>query len=166
MSAARERLPGEVVFALLMALMSAFLLWTAIGISGFKSSTSAGAFPMAASATMLVCSLIVIAQTVRAPLAAGEPGESLWRQWVRRIAPPVIVWTSLAIVVYMLTLEWLGFIVGSYLFLIVSMALLGSRRWGLNLLASAGTLAAIVVVFQTAFSVQLPPGTLWQGVFK
>lgn len=166
MPTARERLPGELVFALLMALMSAFLLWTAIGISGFKSSTSAGSFPMAASATMLVCSLIVIAQTVRAPLAAGEPGESLLGQWVRRIAPPVIVWTSLAIVVYMLTLEWLGFIVGSYLFLVASMALLGSRRWGLNLLVSAGTLAAIVVVFQTAFSVQLPPGTLWQGVFK
>lgn len=166
MPTARERLPGELVFALLMALMSAFLLWTAIGISGFKSSTSAGSFPMAASATMLVCSLIVIAQTVRAPLASGEPGESLFGQWVRRIAPPVIVWTSLAIVVYMLTLEWLGFIVGSYVFLVASMALLGSRRWGLNLLASAGTLAAIVVVFQTAFSVQLPPGTLWRGVFK
>lgn len=166
MHAPRERLPGELVFSCLMLLISAFLLWTAYKISGFKSVTSAGSFPMAAAATMLVCSLIVIVQAARAPLSAGEPGELLVRRFFRRIAPPVLLWTTLAIVVYMLTLEWLGFVAGSYLFLNVAMWILGGRRIVLNLVVSALVIAAIHIVFQTAFSVVLPTGSLWQGVFK
>lgn len=166
MASRRERLPGELVFSCLMLLLSAFLLWTAFGISGFKSATSAGSFPMAAAATMLVCSLVVVVQTAPAPMAAAEAGESLPRHFVRRIAPPVLLWTTAAIVAYMLTLERVGFIVGSYLFLIVSMWILGGRRIWLNLLVSALVLAAIYVIFQTAFSVVLPAGSMWQGVFK
>lgn len=166
MASPRERLPGELVFSCLMLLMSAFLLWTAFSISGFKSSTSAGSFPMAAAATMLICSLMVVMQTVRAQPAAAGAGESLPAHFMRRIAPPVLLWLTAAIVVYMLTLERVGFIVGSYLFLIVSMWILGGRRIWLNLVVSALVLAAIYVVFQTAFSVVLPSGSLWQGVFK
>lgn len=166
MAPTRVRLPGELVYSCLMVMLSAFLLWTAFGISGFKSSTSAGSFPMAAAATMLVCSLIFVAQTARARLAEGEMGESLPGHFVRRIAPPVLLWMTLAIVVYMLSLERVGFIVSSYLFLAIGMRILGGRRWVLNLAVSAACLAAIYVVFQTAFSVVLPTGSLWQGVFK
>lgn len=166
MASQQPRLPGELVFCCLMLLLSAFLLWTAFGISGFKSATSAGSFPMAASATMLVCALIAVVQTARAPEADADPGISLPRRFMQRIAPPVLIWTTLAIVAYMLTLELLGFIVGSYLFLVVGMRILGGRRWVLNLVVSAVVLAAIYVVFQTAFSVVLPAGSLWQGVFK
>lgn len=166
MGTSRTRAPGEMVFACLMLLLSAFLLWSAIGISGFKSSTSAGSFPMAAAATMLVCALIVAAQTARTDRQPGEPGESLPRQFMRQILPGVVVWTSVAIVAYMLLLEPLGFLASSYLFLLTTMWLLGSRRLLLNLVVSAVVLAAIFVVFQTAFSVVLPSGTVWQGVLR
>ena len=166
MSAPRERLPGERVFALLVVLFSAFMLWSSFGISGFKSTTSAGAFPMAASATMLVCSLIALLQTLKAQPAAAQPGETTSQHFRRAIAPGVIVWTSVAIFAYMLALERLGFIVASYLYLLVNMRILGERRWVVSALASALVLAAIYVVFQTAFSVVLPTGSLWQGVFK
>ena len=105
MAAARERLPGEIVFACLMLLLSAFLLWTSIAISGFKSATSAGSFPMAAAAMMLVCSLIVVAQTVRLPPTETRADESLAAAFVRRIAPPTVVWTTLSVIAYMLLLE-------------------------------------------------------------
>lgn len=70
---------------------------------------------------MLVCALIALAQTVRAPREPAAPGESLRRQFLRQIAPGVVVWTTLAIVAYMAALERLGFVVASYLFLLVSM---------------------------------------------
>jgi putative tricarboxylic transport membrane protein len=63
-------------------------------------------------------------------------------------------------------LERLGFVVASYLFLVVSMFLLGSRRVLLNLAVSAVSLAAIYVIFQTVFAVVLPKGTWWQGVLS
>ena len=160
------RAPGELVFACLMLMLSAFLLWTAVGISGFKSYTSAGSYPMAAAATMLVCALIVAVRAARSEEEPRQDTETVSGAFFRRIAPPVVLSTTTAIVVYMMTLEWLGFIVSSYLFLVVSMRLLGGRRLGLNMLVSGLTLAAIYVIFDTAFSVVLPTGSLWQGVFK
>jgi putative tricarboxylic transport membrane protein len=165
MSTPRTRLPGELVFSCLMLLLSGFLLWAAFDISGFQSYTSAGSYPMAAAAAMLVCSLVVIAQTARAAPEPRHEGESGARAFGRRIAPPVVVSASLAIAAYMLTLEWLGFGVSSYLFLVVTMRLLGSTRWRTNLLVSALVLGAIYLVFQTAFSVVLPAGRVWQEVF-
>ncbi len=70
------------------------------------------------------------------------------------------------IALYMLALEPVGFLLSSYVFLVASMAILGSRRWGLNLLVSAVALGVIYVIFQTVFSVVLPNGSLLAGWFR
>lgn len=162
-AAPRRRLAGELVFMALLLAFSLFMLWQAYGISGFDSITSAGVFPMLATLTMVVCAVVFLRQTARAPRTAAEPGESLARQFGRQLTPVVVVTFTAAIAVYMALLEPLGFVLASYLFLVVSMRLLGSRRWPLNLVVAALCLAAIYAVFQTAFSVVLPKGTLLQG---
>jgi putative tricarboxylic transport membrane protein len=177
--------PGEAFFASLLLLMSGFLLWSAHGISGFGSTVSAGAFPMGAAAVMVVCALVFLERAVRraasggamsstaaaAAASAGDggiagvdasPSPAGPAGW-RRIVPPVLLWNTLALAGYMLALETAGFHVSSVVFLLLSMRLLGSTRWGLNVAVAAGAVAAIHVVFQTVFSVVLPAGTLWQG---
>ena len=77
--------------------------------------------------------------------------------------PPVLLWNTLALGGYMLAHETAGFHASSLVFLLLSMRLLGSTRWGLNAAVATGAVAAIHVVFQMAFSVVLPAGTLWQG---
>jgi putative tricarboxylic transport membrane protein len=159
----RTRLPGETAFCSLMLLLAAFLLWASYDISGFASWTSAGAFPMAAAATMLVCAVIIVTGTARRPAPSADDASEP-TTLTARIAPPVVVWIAVAITVYMLVLEGLGFTPASFLFLALSMRLLGSRRWGLNVLTTIGLLVAIHLVFQIAFAVQLPTGRWWQGV--
>lgn len=162
----RQRLPGELSFMVVLLLASLFLLWTAYGISRFESLTSAGAFPMFAASVMVVCAVLILRDAARSAPTAGQAGESLAAQFVRRLTPPVVVGFTAAIALYMAFLQSLGFLLASYLFLVVSMALLGSRRWGLNLLVSAVVLAAIYVIFQTVFSVVLPSGTLLKGLLQ
>jgi putative tricarboxylic transport membrane protein len=166
---AKPRLPGERVFTLALLVISLFLLWQAYGISKFESITSAGVFPMLAALAMVVTTLLVVGPTFRSPPEPAAAGESRIGHFVRRLVPPALVGFTLAIAGYMLLLEPLGFNVASFLFLATSMRLLGSVRWGLNLLVSALVLAAIVLIFQTAFSVVLPKGT-WLapmlGVFR
>ena len=94
----------------------------------------------------------------------GLPGEPLLSQFVRQVTPGVVVSFMLATAVYMVLIDRLGFLLASYLFLAVSMWLLGSRRIVLNLLVSALSLAAIHVIFQTVFSVVLPTGTWLKGL--
>jgi putative tricarboxylic transport membrane protein len=159
----RHRLAGEIVFSLLLVAVSLFLLWTAYGISGFSSITSAGAFPMFATLVMVISGVAVFVQTVRAPLREPEAGDSPLQQFLRQLTPAVVVLFTALIAAYMLLLQPLGFLLASYLFLVASMWLLGSRRLLLNLGLSAVCLAAIYLIFQTVFSVVLPTGTLLQG---
>lgn len=166
MAAQRKRLPGELIFTLLLVLFGGFMLWQAYAISGFESITSAGSFPMAAAGMLLLCALIVAVQTARLPRMHCTDGESLPRQFAQRLAPCVLVAFTGGIALYMLALEPVGFLLSSYVFLVASMAILGSQRWGLNLLVSAVALGVIYVIFQTVFSVVLPNGSLLAGWFR
>lgn len=158
MHTSHPRLPGELTFMVLAVAFSAFMLWTAYGISQFESISSPGVFPMLCAALLLITGLMSLVSTAKARLQLE--GETFFQHFVRKLAPLQLVLFTALIVAYALTLEILGFLLGSYLFLLLSMQVLGSKRIGLNLLVSAVVLAAIFVVFQTAFSVVLPAGSL------
>lgn len=162
----RRRLAGEVVFALLLLASSLFLFWHSYKISGFSSYTSAGAYPMVTTAVMSISAIIILFQTLRVARTESEPGQSLLFQFFTQVTPTLIVAFALSIVGYMMLLEPLGFVISSYLFLVISMWLLGSRRLFINLLVSAAAIGFIYIVFQTIFSVAVPKGTLIQGLFK
>ena len=158
MHTSHPRLPGELTFMVLAVAISAFMLWAAYGISQFESISSPGVFPMLCAALLLITGLMSLVSTAKARLQLE--GETFFQHFVRKLAPLQLVLFTALIVAYALTLEILGFLLGSYLFLLLSMQVLGSKRIGLNLLVSALVLAAIFVVFRTAFSVVLPAGSL------
>lgn len=160
MDSSRKRLEGELTFMLLLLAFSIFMLWVAYNISKFESLSSAGAFPMVATAVMALCAMRIVWRTVRLERAHALDGESRSARFVRQITPRVGIAFTVVIVAYMVLLEPLGFLLASCLFLVMSMRLLGSQRWGLNLLVSVLSLGAIHVIFQTMFSVVLPTG-IW-----
>ncbi len=153
------RLAGELTFMVLLVLASVFLLWASYGISSFDSLAAPGTFPVVCAATMLATGLISMRKTARAKLNL-ESGETLVQQFVRKVTPLQLVAFSVLIALYMVGMEYIGFLLASYIFLSTSMYLLGSRRVLLNLLISAVVLVAIFIVFRTAFSVVLPAGSL------
>jgi putative tricarboxylic transport membrane protein len=155
-----RRLPGELVFVLVLLLFGATALWQAYRISGFASWSSPGAVPMLAGLVMLVAAVRVAVATTRRPPAEVPPGSTLTREFGHALVPRVIVAFTLLIVLYMFALEPLGFVVASFLFLAAGMWVLGSRRFVYNAVISAVSLAIIYVIFQTAFSVVLPDGVL------
>lgn len=165
MHTSHRRLPGELVFVLVMLLLGLTASWQAWRISGFASWSSPGAVPMMAAVVMVVSALLFVRDTLRVKGPDAGAAAPLSRQFFRQVTPSVIVWFTLLIVFYMLTLERLGFIVSSFVFLVAAMFALGSRRIWHTVLVSAVSLAVIYVIFQTAFSVVLPEGVL-RGVFK
>ncbi|HSN80139.1 MAG TPA: tripartite tricarboxylate transporter TctB family protein [Rhodoferax sp.] len=162
----RRRLPGELVFSIVLIAFSLFMLWQAYAISQFTSITSAGAFPMFVAMVMLLSGLKAASETFKLTPEPGKAGESVWQQFVRQITPGMLVQFVITIAAYMFILERAGFVLSSYLFLVVSMWLLGSRKLLLNLWVSALSLAVVYVIFQTIFAVVLPSGTLLQGLIK
>lgn len=153
-----HRRMAEIVFAALLALFSAFMLWTAWGISGFSSLVSAGAFPMLTTTVMLVCALVLTGRAWRGTGANAAPGAEAETS-PGPVLPACLPLVVAAIAVYLWLLERAGFILASFLFLVATMHLLGSRRFVRNLLVAAVGLALIVLVFESVFSVALPRGS-------
>ncbi|HEU0223137.1 MAG TPA: tripartite tricarboxylate transporter TctB family protein, partial [Paracoccaceae bacterium] len=62
------------MFGGLMVAASLFLFWKSYGIAGFSALSSPGAFPMAASAVMVLASSVALVRTFELPAPAGEGG--------------------------------------------------------------------------------------------
>jgi hypothetical protein len=161
----RRRLPGELVFVLLMLLFALTALWQAWRISGASGWSTPGALPTLAALVMLLSGVKIAVNTLRVPPPEVESGRTLARDFLHRITPASIVLFTVLIVAYMFALEPLGFVASSFLFLMLAMFALGERRIVRTLVISAISLACIYVVFQTAFSVVLPEGIL-KGVLR
>jgi putative tricarboxylic transport membrane protein len=165
MDSSHRRLPGELVFVLILLLVGLVALWQAWRISGLASWSSPGAVPMFAALVMVVAGAKIVRDTRRVPGPDTSTDAPPASRFFHAITPAVVIWFTLLIVFYMFALEPLGFIVSSFLFLVASMFALGERRVLYSALVSAISLAVIYVIFQTAFSVVLPDGVL-RGVFK
>ena len=87
-----RRLPGELVFVLVLLLFGATALWQAFRISGLASWSSPGAVPMLAALVMLVAAVRVAVATMRRPPAEVPPGSTLSREfghhWCRESSSP------------------------------------------------------------------------------
>jgi putative tricarboxylic transport membrane protein len=136
---------------------SAFLFWQSFRISGFQSWSSAGVFPMLAAGTMVLALLMAGLRQRRIVVTQAEGPRGL-RALLTTIAPMPLVGGVTSIALYMMLLKPLGFLLASFLFLVTSMRLFGSRRWSLNAGISLLSLAVIHLVFSTLFSVVLPRG--------
>ncbi len=155
----KPRLPGELWFASIMLLFGLTALWLSYRISGFSSWSSAGSMPLGTSVFMSVSALSILISTLRKPpLPASD--RSAARQFYEKIFPMRHIVFAGIIILYMLLLEPLGFITCSFLYLTASSVVLGEQRYLRMIVVNMLSLAAVYLVFQTAFSVVLPEGPL------
>lgn len=146
----KQRRPGELVFTFFLLGASVVLLIEAFGISGFGKLSAPGTVPVVTAAIMVVCMLIVGAQTVRLPKVAGET-----------LARDILPWRVLAFVAflmaYALAVRPLGFLPTTALFLVFGIRLLG-RGWVFSAGVGLGALICIWIVFRIVFTVLMPAG--------
>lgn len=117
--------------------------------------------------TMLLCfSLAYLWEGFRAlkqeKRQAAEDGE-------QPPASKAIMWRPLAVLVvtgaWILTMEWLGFILSTFLFLLIASRLFGSKNWGKGLALSVAMPLVIYIVFRLLNSI-LPTGPVEELIEK
>lgn len=155
------RRPGEVMFCLLLAVFSVTAFWQAFAISGFTGLSEPGVFPMLASATMLVCSLLILKDVLSKPAAPGV-GFASFRQ---EIVPLRLVGVILLILAYVVTMPLLGFVASSAGFLFLSFWYLWRKGPLVSMVLTVTSLAVIYFIFRKIFQVVLPQGSLTAGFF-
>lgn len=152
----RRRRSGEQAFAWMLMAFSVAVLILAYRISGFKSVSSPGAFPMAAAAVMVVSMALVLIENLRMrkPKVAGVRDEM--RRAFNRMLPWIIIIYTGIIVGYAVLIQPVHFFPASFIFLFVSMVYLRGTTWLRALLITTGVLICIYIIFQFAFRVTLP----------
>lgn len=153
MSQIRTKKPGETIFGFAMVCLSVFLLWQSYEIAGFSALSSAGAFPMAAAAIMLISSCISLINTAKMPSA-----ESSWSDFVEQILPLTVAVMVGLIFIFAVLLETVGFIISAFVFLVLSIQLLHKQGIARSLLVSVIALIFIYTIFRLVFLVVLPEG--------
>ena len=155
-----DRRPGELVFALLIVVFSAATSWLSYGISVFTGKTTAGVFPMIASAVMMVSSVVILVSATRLP---ATPQSS--NRFLAEILTPRHLIMIGFILAYVMLMPLIGFVASSAVFLFCSFQFLWRKNSFLILTLTGATLAIIYVIFREVFQVVLPQGTLLKGFF-
>ena len=148
-----RRLPGETAFSLALVVLSLWLTTVAFKISGFEALSAPGTFPLAVTAVMVITSGLIFWRTARLP-AAGHI-----RDW-REILPLRVVGMALMIGLYAVALQPLGFLPTSFVFLAISIWLLGRTSTFYALGISVLSVAGIYIVFRLIFTVLMPEGVV------
>jgi len=161
----KARLPGETGFCVVILLFSVTFLYLSYRISGFSSWTSAGSLPMGTTLVMTVAAIVILFRELAKPAPQLTGGESLTRGFFAQVFPLRHIVFIAVLIAYMFLLDPLGFITDSYLYLIASSLVLGERRVVRLIVVNALSLAAVYLVFQTAFSVVLPTGPV-EALFR
>ncbi|WP_137179801.1 tripartite tricarboxylate transporter TctB family protein [Roseomonas sp. AR75] len=158
----RRRQPGETVFGYLLLLFGLFVATEGYRIDGLYSPSAAGMFPALAGGVMALSALAIIRRTHRMKPAHIPEGSGTAREFLRRTTPTDVAVMALLMLGYMLALEPFGFPVASFVFLFLAIFYLHRGSLLATLLISAGTLAAVYLVFRVLFTVVLPTGWLFR----
>lgn len=161
LSGPSARRPGEVVFSLLLAVFSVTAFWQSYAISGFTGLSEPGVFPMLASATMLVSSLVILKDVLSKP---ADPGAGFAR-FRQAILPMRLIGVIILILAYVVTMPLLGFVASSAGFLFLSFWYLWRKGPLVAAALTVTSLAVIYFIFRQVFQVVLPQGSLMQGLF-
>jgi len=71
-----------------------------------------------------------------------------------------ILTTIVAILLYLGTLEWVGFSLGTFFFVVAVIRVLGQYKWTMNIAAGIATTALCVTVFKILLDLKLPGGLI------
>jgi len=114
----------------------------------------AGWFPFWLAVIMLICSLIVlIPKLIRAAKEGLESAPLMSVEGFKAIMRALI-----PMVVYVVTLPWLGFYLGSMLYLIYYIRAVGKHSWTLSLLTGTIFSVSVFLIFERALKLTLAKG--------
>lgn len=145
----RDRLGGLILFVVGAAYLSQVLsIPVAVSLDERFSSRS---MPFALGALLCALSLVQLLKPARAPFDAGLA------RWNWRAVGLLVGLMAL----YAATFKWLGFALGSTLFLLLGFRALGDTRYLRALLVAGGLVGGLWLLLTRLFGLYLEPGALF-----
>lgn len=147
---------GNIMAAIATLLLGIFMISQAEQMnSGFAGGLAAGVFPHLLGMGLVLLSVFQLFQELHPRLR--ESGSIEWPQGRMRTRVLLIIG---AMIIYLGTLEWLGFTLVNLLFTICLVRLFGAYNWRKTMLVSLTTALFCALVFQSWLDLGLSGGIL------
>ena len=114
-----------------------------------------GFFPFIAGLVLGILAATVFFQARRAAASARETNQPLW---TNPSGVKKVVLTTIAVLVYAISMNYLGFLISTFIFFIFLLRTIEPQRWGLVILESLLASGISYVVFEIWLQAQLPRG--------
>jgi hypothetical protein len=146
--------PEDLVVAVLCLLVAGVTAAQAIpNMAGRQNTLGPGAYPTGLSLFVALCGLIQLVRAFRGGLAPGVP-------WPRGRSLGRVAMAFGSLVAYLYTMQWVGFWLGTTLFLLFQFRALGAYSWRVAVPMSLGLAFAIAYVFGLWLYLPLPRGVI------
>ena len=114
-----------------------------------------GFFPFIAGLVLGTLAVAVYFQARRAAAGAKETSQPLW---TNPSGVKKVVLTTIALLVYAITMNYLGFLVSTFIFFIFLLRTIEPQRWGMVILEALLASGISYLVFEIWLQAQLPRG--------
>jgi putative tricarboxylic transport membrane protein len=143
----------EIIIGVLLAIFALVVIASnyQLGAGWADDGPEAGYFPMRMGVVILIASIAVVVQAVR----ANDRSAFVEREQLKLVATILI-----PLIVYVATIQFIGIYVASALFIGIFMMAIGKFNWWKSLVVGAGTNLVFFWIFEIAFKVPLPKGPL------
>ena len=153
-----NRRPGDLVFAAILLLLSAWAFWHSYSISRFESLSGPGVFPMLASGIMAICSFSTFVRTLSQRRESPAAVEGAFTY----LFPFRFLLFATMMAIFAAAMPWVGFFPAAAGFIFLSIVFLWRRNLFWTALVTVISIGGVYLVFRIVFQVVLPTGALWQ----
>jgi hypothetical protein len=140
------------LFWLALSTAAAVGAWQ-LGVGDFHNP-GAGFLPFYAALLFGGLSLVAIVQDLKTMTGPASEiwGSVRWGRWIAMVA---------SLFIYVAVLEWLGFLLATFLLMLVLFRILEPYRWTTVLFFSLMTMGCAYLFFVVLLDSQLPGGSIW-----
>jgi len=117
----------------------------------------AGLFPLLTGALLAIFAILLLGEAVTKKSAGAAQEARVWDKDIRYVTLGIVL---ISLVLYVVLLDVLGFMVATFLFLLIMFKRVEPQAWTTAFVASAVAVFASYVVFEWGLESQLPEGRL------
>lgn len=123
---------------------------------GQLTSPGAGFFPLLTGGVLSLLSAVLLVKSILHPDRAGQREDF----WLRPASSRKVLNALACLVFYLIALDFLGYIVTTFIFILSLFRWISAKRWTTSLLAALILSMGSYLLFKTGLGVSLPPGVI------
>ncbi len=155
--------PGEKILAFIFLIFSIVILFLSYGISGFKSMSSPGSFPMIVSVVLLISAIFIVRDVLRKNKDSREEKQESTANTLKLLFPHTVIIFIFVSFLYVFLLQKITFLYATILYIIFLGVYFNNKKFKFDLkeifkigAISLATTIIVYFIFQKIFNVMLP----------